>query len=79
MLLRQYAICITAKFKQALHCNAIVVMHQHADDLRVDLSLYNKPGVTSGVATERLLLAEMTSVSDFYMKSIPHFAKMFVN
>ena len=35
----QYAICITAKFKQALHCNAIVVMHQHADDLRVDLSL----------------------------------------
>ena len=54
-------------------------MHQHEDDLRVDLSLYKLPGVTSGVATERLLLADKTPVSDFYLKSIPHFAEMFVN
>ena len=32
-----------------------------------------------GRCNREALLAEMTSVSDFYMKSIPHFAKMFVN
>ena len=76
------AICITTIFKQALHCNNIVVIciinMQMTWELTC-LSLYKQPGVTSDVVLERLLLAEMKSVSDFHLKSIPHFAKMFVN